>query len=120
MVERILLKKLRDKLGEVIVLYEQVCDKWYNECKKSVEKGSLSLYGYGKLLEEMQKRVADFLLLMEKLVKLEKDTIQLDTVDEAVKALAYYIMELSEEERKQVLEFIKELKKKRSDQVVEQ
>jgi len=116
MVERILLKKLRDKLGEVIVLYEQVCDKWYYECKKSVEKGSLSLYGYGKLLEEMQERVADFLLLMEKLVKLEKESVQLDTVDEAVKALAYYIVELGEEERKQVLEFIKRLKK-RSDEV---
>ena len=115
MVERILLKKLRDKLGEVIVLYEQVYDKWYDECKKSVEKGSLSLYGYGKLLEEMQRRVADFLLLMEKLLKLEKDTAQLDTVEEAVKALAYYIAELNEEQRKQVLEFIKKLKR-RSDQ----
>jgi DNA mismatch repair ATPase MutS len=113
MVERVLLKKLRDKLSEVIVLYEQVYDKWYGKCMESVEKGSLSLYGYGKLLEDMQKRIADSLLLMEKLAKLEKEASQLDNIDEAVRALAYYIMELSEEDRKEVLDFIKKLKERR-------
>ena len=78
-----------------------------------MERGNLSLYGYSKLLEEMQKRIADFLLLMERLAKLEKEMSQLDTIDEAVKALAYYIMELSEEEKKEVLEFIKGLKERR-------
>ena len=113
MVERILLRRMREKLSEIISLCERVMEEWYRKCEESVERGNLSLYGYSKLLEEMQKRIADFLLLMERLAKLEKEMSQLDTIDEAVKALAYYIMELSEEERKKVLEFIKGLKERR-------
>jgi len=113
MVERILLRRMRGKLSEVISLCERVCEEWYRKCEESVERGNLSLYGYGKLLEEMQKRIADFLLLMERLTKLEKEVSQLDIVDEAARALAYYIMELNEEERKEVLEFMKKLKERR-------
>jgi len=119
MVEKILLKRLRGKLGEVISLYERVCEEWYRKCGESVVKGNLSLYGYGKLLEEMQRRIADFLLLMERLTKLEKEVSQLDTVDEAARALAYYVMELSEEERKEVLEFMKRLRERREGGVGE-
>ncbi|MCS7366477.1 MAG: hypothetical protein NDF52_01160 [archaeon YNP-WB-062] len=107
------MRRMREKLSEVISLCEKVMEEWYRKCEESVERGNLSLYGYSKLLEEMQKRIADFLLLMERLAKLEKEMSQLDTIDEAVKALAYYIMELGEEERKEVLEFIKELKERR-------
>jgi len=112
MVERILLRKMREKLSEVISLCERVVEEWYRKCEESVERGNLSLYGYSKLLEEMQKRIADFLLLMERLAKLEKEMSQLDSVDEAARVLAYYIMELSEEERREVLEFIKRLKER--------
>jgi DNA mismatch repair ATPase MutS len=103
---------MREKLSEVISLCERVVEEWYRKCEESVERGNLSLYGYSKLLEEMQKRIADFLLLMERLAKLEKEMSQLDSVDEAARALAYYIMELSEEERREVLEFIKRLKER--------
>jgi DNA mismatch repair ATPase MutS len=113
MIERILLKKLRERLSEIISLYESVYDRWHVKCRESVEKGDLSLYGYSKLLEDMQKRIVDSLLLVERLAKLEKETSQLDNIDEAVRALAYYIMELSEEERKEVFDFIKKLKEKR-------
>jgi hypothetical protein len=103
---------MREKLSEVISLCERVVEEWYKKCEESVERGNLSLYGYSKLLEEMQKRIADFLLLMERLAKLEKEMSQLDSIDEAVKALAYCIMELEEEERREVLEFIKRLKER--------
>jgi signal recognition particle GTPase len=113
MVERVLLKRMREKLGEVIALYEKVCDEWYRKCEESMRSENLTLYGYSKLLEEMQGRVVEFLQVMERLAKLEKEVGQLDTVDEAVRALAYYIMELSEEERREVLDFIKRLKEGR-------
>jgi len=112
MIERVLLRRLREKLSDLMVLCDRVYEEWYRKCEESLKQGNLSLYGYGKLLEDMQKRASDFLSLMEKLAKLEKEVSQLDSVDEAVKALAYYIMELSEEERKEVLEFIKGLKER--------
>jgi hypothetical protein len=112
-VERILLRRMRERLGEVVALYERVCDEWYRKCMESVESGNLTLYGCSKLLEEMQSRVVEFLQVMERLAKLEKEVGQLDTVDEAVRVLAYYIMELDEEERKEVLDFMKRLKERR-------
>jgi signal recognition particle GTPase len=113
MVERILLKRMREKLGDVIALYEKVYDEWYRKCEESVKSENLTLYGFSKLLEEMQGRVVEFLQVMERLAKLEKEVSHVDTVDEAVRALAYYLMELSEEERRQVLDFIKRLKEGR-------
>jgi DNA mismatch repair ATPase MutS len=113
MVERILLKRMREKLGDVIELYERVYDEWYRKCEESVRSENLTLYGYSKLLEEMQGRVVEFLQVMERLAKLEKEVSHVDTVDEAVRALAYYLMELSEEERKEVLEFVKRIKERR-------
>lgn len=113
MVERVLLKRMRERLGEVVDLYERVYEEWYKKCEESLRSGGLSLYGYSKLLEEMQGRVVEFLQVMERLAKLEKEVSELDTVDEAVRALAYYIMELSEDERREVLSFIKKLKEGR-------
>jgi DNA mismatch repair ATPase MutS len=113
MVERVLLKRMRERLGEIVDLYEKVYEEWYKKCEESLRSGGLSLYGYSKLLEEMQGRVVEFLQVMEKLAKLEKEVSELDTVDEAVRALAYYIMELSEDERREVLGFIKKLKEGR-------
>ncbi len=117
MVERILLKKMREKLSDVVALYEKVSDEWYRKCEESMNSENLTLYGYSKLLEELQGRVVEFLQVMERLAKLEKEVSHVDTVDEAVRALAYYLMELSEEERKQVLDFIKRLKEGRKELV---
>jgi signal recognition particle GTPase len=113
MLERILLRRMREKLGEVVALYEKVCNEWYRKCEESIGSGNLTLYGYSKLLEEMQGRLVEFFQVMERLAKLERELGQMETVDEAVRALAYYIMELSEEERKEVLDFIKKLKGRR-------
>jgi len=105
---------MRDKLGDVMSLCEKVYGEWYKKCEESISRGNLTLYGYSKLLEDMQKRTADFLLLMERLAKLEKELVHLDAVDEATKALAYSIMELSEEERREVFEFIKGVLERRA------
>jgi hypothetical protein len=113
MVERILLRRMREKLSEAISLCEKVYEEWYRKCDESISRGNLTLYGYSKLLEDMQKRIGDFLLLMERLAKLEKELFHLDAVDEATKALAYSIMELSEEERREVFEFIKNVLERR-------
>jgi len=113
MVEKVLLKKMRGKLSEVMVLFERVYDEWYRKCEESVSGRNLTLYGYSKLLEEMQKRVIEFLQLMERLAKLEKEVGQLETIDEAVRALAYYIMEFDEEERKEVFEYLRRLRERK-------
>jgi signal recognition particle GTPase len=113
MVEKILLRRMREKLGEIIALYEKVYDEWYRKCEESMSSENLTLYGFSKLLEEMQGRVVEFLQVMERLAKLEREVSHMDTVDEAVRALAYYIMELGEDERKEVLDFIKRLKEGR-------
>jgi hypothetical protein len=94
-------------------LYDEICNEWYKKCKENLSLGNLSLYGYNRLLEDMQKRISDFLLLMERLAKLDKEVAHLDTVDEVVKALAYGIMELDDEERKKVLEFMKTIVEKK-------
>jgi hypothetical protein len=113
MVERVLLRRMREKLGKVVAVYERVCDEWYRKCEEDMGRGNWNLYGYSKLLKEMQDRLVEFLQVMERLAKLEKELGQVETVDEAVRALAYYIIELSEEERREVLDFIKKLKGRR-------
>ena len=114
MVERVLLKRVREKLVEMVSLYERVYEEWCKKFEERVRGGGLDLRSYSKLMEDVHSRLVECLQLMERLVELEKEASQLDTVDEAVRALAYYIMELGEEERKEVLEFIKKLKKRRS------
>jgi hypothetical protein len=62
----------------------------------------------------MQKKASDFLSLMEKLAKLDKEISNIDVVDEAVRTLVYGIVtELSEEERKEVIEFLQGILQRR-------
>lgn len=114
MIERVLLRKLRERLSDLMALCDRVYEEWYRKCEESLKQGNLSLYGYGKLLEDMQKKASDFLSLMEKLAKLDKEISNIDVVDEAVRTLVYGIVtELSEEERKEVIEFLQGILQRR-------
>jgi hypothetical protein len=114
MVERILLRRVRERLVNMVALYERVYEEWYKKVEEEVQRSnSLSLRSYNELMRDIHGRMVECLQLIERLVELEKEVGQVETVDEAAKVLAYYIMELEEGERKEVLEFIKKLKERR-------
>ena len=102
----VLIEKLEERVKFVFVLFGNVFERWVEKVAESVENGSLTLYGYSKLMEEVQKRFVDMLLVLERLVKLRKELEKLRTVDDAVLALAYRIAELGEEDKKEVLDLV--------------
>ena len=103
----------------MVEVFDEVYGRWYEKCVESVREGNLTLYGYSRILEEVQKRLADVLVLMEKLMKLEKEAEKVSQVDEAVRVLAYSIMELDEEDRREIVELVKmKLEKKKSEEKV--
>jgi uncharacterized protein YdcH (DUF465 family) len=114
MIERILLRKLRERLSDLMALCDRVYEEWYRKCEENLKRGGSSLNWYGELLEDIQKKASGFLSLMEKLAKLDKEISNVDVVDETVRTLAYGIVtELSEEERKEVIEFLQGILQKR-------
>jgi hypothetical protein len=116
MIERILLRKLRERLNDLMALCDMVYENWYKKCEESLKRGSLSLDRYSELLEDMQKKASGFLSLMEKLARLDKEISNIDVVDEAVRTLVYGIVtELSEEERKEVIKFLQGILQRRKE-----
>ncbi len=107
MIERVLLRMLREKVEELSGVFNEAYDRWYEKCVEGLRKGNLTLYGYSKVLDEVQRKLSDVLLLIERLSKIEREVEKMSEVDEVVMALAYSIMELDEKDRKKIADWVK-------------
>jgi len=107
MIERVLLRMLREKVEELSGVFDEAYSRWYEKCVENLRKGNLTLYGYSKVLDEVQKKLSDVLSLVERLSKIEKEIEKVGQVDEVVMALAYSIMELDEKDRKKIANWVK-------------
>jgi len=106
-VEKVMFNNVRKKLEELIDLYDNAYAVWYEKCKREVEGGSRTVEWYSSIIDNLHKKIEEMLVLMEKVVKLEKEVSKINPVDEGIKALTYSILSLDEDDRKEVIDFVK-------------
>jgi len=116
MVEKVMFNNVRKKLEELVDLYDDTYRVWYEKCKKEVEVGSRTVEWYSNVIDNVHKKIEEMLVLMERVVKLEKEVSKINPVDEGIKALTYSIISLDEEDRKEVVDFVKSRLERRSSE----
>lgn len=107
MVEKVMFNNVRKKLEELVDLYDEMYGVWYGKCRREVEGGSRTVEWYSSMIDNLHKKIGEMLVLMERVVKLEKEVSKMNPVDEGIKALTYSILSLDEEDRKEVIDFVK-------------